>query len=218
MTCSEDAVRSLLPLLLVSAAFAAHKPLPTPTAKTGNMMVEMTATLYVDKASIEQLLGSDLGGYYVVIDVHLTPKNSEKFKVFRDDFQLRSDRDGERSKPFAASQIAGRGALVVSRTYDGGGVAAESGGPVFGGGIGGMDVGGIGNSAGTISNSAKMESGSKKKESPVLAALTAKILQEKEIDQPLSGLLYFPMDPKQKIKDLELTYAGPGSKLSLRFR
>ena len=211
-------MRSLLALIVASTAFAAPKPAPTPTAKTGNMQVELTATLYVDKPAIQQLLGSDLGGYYVVIDVRLSPKNNEKFKVFRDDFVLRTDRDGERSKPFAASQIAGRGALVVTRTYDGGGVAAENGGPVFGGGIGGMGVGGIGNAGGTISNSAKIDNTSKNKESPLLAALNEKILPEKEIDQPVSGLLYFPIEPKQKIKDLELIYSGPGSKLSLRFR
>jgi len=211
-------VRSLLALFIVPAAFAAHKPSPTPTAKTGNGMGELAATLYVDKASIQQLLGSDLGGYYVVLDVRLSPKNTEKFKVFHDDFQLRTDRDGERSKPFAASQIAGRGALVVSRTYDGGGVAAENGGPVFGGGIGGMGVGGIGNAGGTISNTSRVDSGAKSKENPLLAVLNEKILQEKETDQPVAGWLIFPMEPKQKIKDLELTYSGPGSKLMLRFR
>jgi hypothetical protein len=215
---AEGVVRSILTLLIASAAFAANKPSPTPTVKTGNADVELTATLYVDKASIAQLLGSDMGGYYVVVNVRLAPKNNEKIKVFRDDFQLRTDRDGERSKPFAASQIAGRGALVVTRTYEGGGVAAENGGPVFGGGIGGMGVGGIGNSGSTISNSAKIDSGSKNKENPLLGVLKEKILAEKEIDEPLSGLLYFPMEPKQKIKDLELTYAGPGSKLMLRFR
>jgi len=150
-----------------------------------------------------------------VVSVRLSPKNNEKIKVFRDDFMLRTDSDGEKSKPFAASQIAGRGALVVTRTYDGGGVAAESGSPVWGIGMGG---GGIGNAGGTISNSAKIDSGSKSKENPVLAALNEKILPEKEIDQPVSGLLYFPIEPKQKIKDLELIYSGPGSKLSLRFR
>src|SRR5258708_35782340 len=215
---AEGVVKSILALTIVSAAFAANKPSPTPTVKTGNTDVELTATLYVDKASIAQLLGSDLGGYYVVVNVRLAPKNGEQIKVFRDDFQLRTDRDGERSKPFAASQIAGRGALVVSRTYEGGGVAAENGGPVFGGGIGGMGVGGIGNAGSTISNSAKIDNGAKNKESPLLAALNEKILPEKEIDQPVSGLLYFPIEPKQKIKDLELIYSGPGSKLSLRFR
>lgn len=211
-------MRSLLSLIAVTAAFAAPKPSPTPTVKTGNASVELTATLYVDKASIAELVGSDMGGYYVVIKVHLAPKNDEKVKVFRDDFQLRTDRDGERSKPFAASQIAGRGSLVVSQTYEGGGVAAENGGPVFGGGIGGMGVGGIGNSGGTIGNTAKVDSGSKSKENPLLAVLKEKILAEKEIDRPVQGLLIFPMEPKQKIKDLELTYSGPGSKLLLRFR
>jgi hypothetical protein len=211
-------VRSILVLIILSAAFAASKPSPTPTVKTGNADVELTATLYVDKASIQQLLGADLGGYYVVVNVRLAPKNDEKIKIFRDDFQLRTDRDVERSKPFAASQIAGRGALVVTRTYDGGGVAAENGGPVFGGGIGGMGVGGIGNSGSTISNTAKIDSGAKNKENPLLGVLQEKILAEKETAQPVSGLLYFPMEPKQKIKDLELTYAGPGSKLTLRFK
>ena len=51
-----------------------------------------------------------------------------------------------------------------------------------------------------------------------VAALEEKILQEKETDEPISGLLIFPMEPKQKAKDLELTYAGPGSKLTVRFR
>lgn len=208
-------MRLLLALIVVSTAFAAPKPAPIPTAKTGNMQVEMTATLYVDKPAIQQLLGSDLGGYYVVISVRLAPKNNEKIKVFRDDFLLRTDRDGEKSKPFAASQIAGKGALVVTRNSEGGGVAGESGSPAWGIGMGG---GGFGNAAGTISNSAKIDNTSKNKETPLLASLTEKILPEKEIDQPISGLLYFPIEPKQKIKDLELIYSGPGSKLSLRFR
>ena len=58
------------------------------------MQVELTATLYVDKPSIQQLLGSDLGGYYVIVEVSLAPRNNEKLKVMRDDFGLRTDRDG----------------------------------------------------------------------------------------------------------------------------
>jgi hypothetical protein len=198
----------LIAQLLACVALAAHKPQPTPTNKTGNAMVEMTATLYVDKESIAQLLGSDLGGYYVVIDVRLTPKNGEKVKVYRDDFQLHTDRDGEKSKPFAPSQIAGRGALIVTPSSDG-----------RGGGLG-VGLGGFGMGSGgeTVTNSSKMDKGSKNKENPVLAVLNEKVLAEKETDQPISGLLIFPMEPKQKIKDLQLTYSGPGSKLMLRFR
>jgi hypothetical protein len=201
----------LVAQLFVCAALAAHKPQPTPTNKTGNAQVELTATLYADKESIEKLLGSDLGGYYVVIDVRLAPKNNEKVKVFRDDFQLRTDRDGEKAKPFAPSQIAGKGALIVSPTSEGG----TSSGPTFSGGFGGL---GVGSGAGTVSNTSKMDRGSRNKENPLLGMLNEKALAEKETDQPVSGLLFFPMEPKQRIKDLELTYAGPGSKLTLRFR
>jgi hypothetical protein len=212
-------VRFLVAALLLACSLrAAPKPPPTPTAKTGNAQIEMTATLYCDRAAIQQLLGSDLGGYYVVVDVRLAPKSNEKWKVFRDDFQMRTDRDGERSKPFAPSQIAGQGALVVRRTYDGGGVAAENGGPVFGGGIGGMGAGGIGNSGSVVSNTSKIDAGAKNKDTSLLGLLNEKCLAEKETDQPVSGLLFFPMEPKQKIKDLELTYSGPGSKLTVRFR
>ena len=179
--------------------------------------MELSATLYVDKASIQQLLGSDLGGYYVVIDVHISPRTDEKIKLFRDDFQLRTDRDGERSKPFAPSQIAGRGALVVTRTYDGTSVAAGNNRPTLSGGIGGMG-GGMGNTPANVTNSAKMDRNAKNDDNALLGLLTEKVLHEGEIDKPVSGLLFFPMDPKQKIKDLELTYAGPGSRLTLRFR
>ena len=37
--------------------------------------------------------------------------------------------------------------------------------------------------------------------------LDEKVLPEKKIDQPVSGLLYFPME-QQKMKDLELVYGG----------
>lgn len=198
----------LLPVAL-GVAFAAHKPQPTPTVKTGNADVELTATLYADASAIEQLVGSDLGGYYVVIDVKLAPKNNEKVKIWRDDFQLRTDRDGEKAKPYAPSQIAGKGALIVSQTEDGQSRTS------FGIGIGGI---GMGPGSAQPENTAKMDRGSKSKEAPVLDTLNKKVLKEQETDQPVSGLLFFPMAPKQKVKDLQLTYAGPGSKLLLRFR
>jgi hypothetical protein len=202
-------MRVVVAFALVTAAFAAHKPQPTPTVKTGNADVEMTATLYADREAIEQLIGSDLGGYYVVIDVKLAPKNNEKIKVFRDDFQLKSDRDGEKAKPYAPSQIAGKGALIVTPSDNGGSKTS------FGIGLGGLGMGG---GQGAVTNSAKMERGSKSKDASMMGTLNEKVLAEKETDQPLSGLLFFPMEPKQKVKDLQLTYAGPGSKLLLRFK
>jgi hypothetical protein len=198
-----------LALLLFGVAFAAHKPQPTPTVKTGNADVELTATLYADREAIEQLIGSDLGGYYVVIDVKLAPKNNEKIKIWRDDFQLKTDRDGEKAKPYAPSQIAGKGALIVTPTEDGGNKTG------IGIGLGGF---GMGSGSAGVTNTSKMDRGAKSPEAALLGKLNERVLPEKESDQPVSGLLFFPMEPKQKVKDLQLTYAGPGSKLLLRFR
>src|SRR5262249_42925526 len=166
------AVRALLGFLLAAGfALAAHKPQPTPTVRTSNADVELTATLYADPAAIQELIGSDLGGYYVVVDVKLAPRNNEKIKIWRDDFQLKTDRDGERSKPYAPSQIAGKGALVVSQTEDG---QSRTG---LGIGIGMIGMGGGGAQP---TNTSKMDRGSKSKEAPVLSRLEEKVLKEQE--------------------------------------
>ena len=209
--------RIFLAALLTASLASAASPKAAPSAKTGNAVLEMTAVLYVEREAIKQLLGSDLDGNFVVVEVRLSPKTAEKLKIFRDDFLLRTDRDGERSKPFAPTQIAGRTALVINRTYEGGGIGADSGGPRFGGlGMGGS---GVGNSGAVARNETSIDTGGKApKENPLLAALEEKVLPEKEAAEPVSGLLYFPREPKQKVKQLELTYSGPGSKLLVRFR
>jgi hypothetical protein len=51
---------------------------------------------------------------------------------------------------------------------------------------------------------------------PVLQVLKDRMLPQKEVDQPISGLLYFPME-KQKLKDLELIVTTPSGKLNIRF-
>ena len=44
-----------------------------------------------------------------------------------------------------------------------------------------------------------------------------RIAQEKESEQPVIGLIYFPME-KQKVKDLELIITTASGKLSMRFK
>jgi hypothetical protein len=199
----------------------------TPSARNQNDDVQISATLYADKDSVRGVLGSDLNGHYVVLNVTVTPRWERELDLRRDDFLLRTDKDGERTTPFAPSQIAGKGVLVISQTAGGGGaVMGEDRGPVFGGGypgsIGGRgrlggDGGGIGNAGTVVENQATVRDTDKDSDNPLLATLKEKILAEKKTDQPVSGLLYFPLG-KQKVKDLELIYASSGGKLSLRFR
>ena len=197
--------------------WGADKKVPLRSAENG--LVEITATAMIDSEAVKQALGSDLGGHYIVVEIHLTPKDAAKLAIRLDDFMLRTDKDGERTTPFAPSQIAGKGALVVSTgSASRGTVMAGAPGPPGMGPYGGLGGGGImgGGSDGATEARATMKSGSKDKADPMLAVLKEKILPEKETDAPVSGLLYFPME-KQKMKDLELIYTTPEGKLLLRF-
>ena len=77
-------------------------------------------------------------------------------------------------------------------------------------------MGGVGNSAPITGSKSTMQEATGRR-NPLLDSLTDKMLPEKETDQPLSGMLYFPME-KQKVKDLELIVTTPSGKLNLRFK
>ena len=188
-----------------------------PLRSTENDVLEITATALADPLAVKQALGSDLGGHYIVVDVRVAPKDGRKVTISRDDFLLRTDKDGERTTPFVPSQIAGKGALVVSTGAGSSGVMMGSpGGWGPYGPLGGGGVMGGGSEAGTETR-ATVKSGAKDKADPILEVLKEKILPEKETEAAVSGLLYFPME-KQKLKDLELIYKTPQGKLSLRFK
>lgn len=189
--------------------------------RASNDAVEITARAFTDKDEIKKILGSDLDGVIAVIDVRLVPKPGTKLVVVRDDFVLRSDKDGQRSTPFAPSQLAGRGVLVISSAGGGGMIGTQSNGPIWGGPMGrprrlGGEAPGIGNSEDPATATA--QAGGKTEENPLLEVLSEKILPEKEASEPVSGLLYFFLDGKHKPKDIELTYRGAAGKLSLRFK
>ncbi|MBM3734850.1 MAG: hypothetical protein FJW39_03615 [Acidobacteria bacterium] len=193
--------------------------------EASNKVARLEAKLHMDKQSIERAVGAGMDTGIVVVEVKLTPVGGGKLDVNRDDFLLRSDRDGQRSTPYSASQVAGSSVLVVRTTGSGGGITSENRGPIWGG-LGGSRpsrVGGDGTmvgsgTAGASSATADIQSGGKQKENPLLAVVEEKILPEKETSGPISGQLYFLMDGKQKIKDIELLYKTSEGRLSVRFK
>jgi hypothetical protein len=219
-------LRAFVLCLLVASALGAGGKKEPARGRGESESTAVWATAYADKDSVKELLGTDLGGDYVVLDVKVTSRFGKEIEVRRDDFLLRTDKDGQRSTPFEASQIAGRGALVVRETGVGGGAAVENPGPVWGGvpGTLGMPgtlggpgaVGGGGGSGGTAAQTT-MEQGKDAGVPPLQKMLQAKILPEKKTDKSLTGLLYFPLG-KQKPKDLELIYKASDGKISLRFK
>ena len=211
--------RITLALALWAACQGAEKK--PAEGRASNDALEITATAFTDKDEIKKLLGSDLDGVIAVIDVRLIPKPGTKLSVIRDDFVLRSDKDGQRSTPFAPSQIAGGRVLVISSTGGGAGMGTQRNGPIWGSPTDRpRRVGGDGASTGTSEApaTATAQPGGKSEENPLLAMLTEKVLPEKEASGPVSGLLYFFLDGKHKPKDIELIYRGAAGKLSLRFK
>ena len=213
-------------ILMALATLAAANKKPPPVARGENQDVLLHVTLYADPASVKELIGDDLGGHYIVASVKLESKYGKEIAVDRDDFVLRTDKDGEKTKPFAPSQIAGRGALVIRQTGGGGGMMGEQGGPIIGGVPGTMGgpmrlpgssgtFGGGGGEAGA--SEARVDSGNREKDNPLLKVLQDKILPEKKTDSSVSGLLYFALG-KQKVKDLELTYGGRDNRVTMRFK
>lgn len=212
-------LRTGLPFFIfLTVLWAAEKKLPI--EQTSNDVLEISATAMIDKDQIQQELGSDLGGDIVVVRVQLRPVSDKPVKISLDDFLLVSSKDGQRSQPFAPSQIAGDTALVLTPQGTRNSGLGGNKGPRWSGGAGplGFPGGGVGNTGGTSSADTKVETVHSDKPNPLLAVLKDKVLPEKEINEPISGLLYFQMVGKLKSKDLELHYKGPAGQIALRFR
>lgn len=197
---------ALLPALLVSS------PAKKPTVGSGrgeNEDLILSATLYTTPADVKELIGDDLGGHYIVADIKIEPKYGKTINIDRDDFVLHTDVDGSKVTPFAASQIAGNESLIVTQT----GTQQRKTSIGIGGMGGGIGAGG--SNPGETTVKATHPTGAP--ESPLEKLLGQKILVEQKTDKPVSGLLYYPME-KQKLKDLEIRYGPPETRITVRFK
>jgi hypothetical protein len=190
--------RFLAFLLIAASLFGAAKK-TVAEAKGENPDLALTVTLYIDAAGIKDLLGAGLD-HLIVAAVKVEPKSGKEVLLDRDDFQLRTDLDGEKERPLAPGQIAGRGALIVTRAQ---GNTRLSGGSVDAGYTGAVKT--------TVGDAAH------DKENPLEQTLKTKELPQVKTGQPVSGLLYFAME-KQKMKDLELIYGVRENRIALRFK
>ncbi len=200
-------------LLWAALSLFASKKVVSPETSASNEQLDIVATITLTEDEIAQKLGADTGKGIVLLQVRVTPKTDKPIQISPDDFILLAHDDGERSKPFDPSEIAGKGAIIVTTTTSG-----EKGkkGATFGS-FGGF--GGGGSSPGNPTPtklSAKTDTKSEGNDK-LLQALEAKQLPEKESIQPVEGYLYFPLDGKHKLKNLAVLYRGPAGKLDLEF-
>lgn len=211
---------------IVPAVAGNKKEIPIGTA--GDEYVELKANICIELADIYDAVGvEDMPKGIAVVKLSIKPRGNEKLRLNPDDFTLLSYHDGQRSSPFTPSQIAGSTTIQLkpgtSQTI---GIGQVSNGPVWGG-LGGSrprelpgNGGGVG-SGGSVTNGVEAgkveENKSNGGESKLLTALKAKQLKAGDIEDWTNGLLYFPLEGKQKLKDLALLYKSPAGRLVLAF-
>lgn len=212
-------------LLAACVLFGADNKKKIEPAFAQSEVIDLTAQAFLDKAEIDSLLGVSIDKGIYLVRVTVRPKGEKPVRIALDDFTLLKQDDGQRTTPFAPSQIAATSGLTLqSQRMSGWG--SQGNGPVWGGIGGGRpsrmpgNGGAVGNSTASVETVTATEKESTKPAgaaNPVLDALKAKGLPEKETSDPVEGFLYFPIDGKVKLKDLLLIYKAPGGKMELRF-
>lgn len=159
-----------------------------------NDSVAITATI-VNPEELVKMFGTGFEGDYTVLNVTVAPKGGKPYAVDMNDFILRSESSLNHSGPMSAGEIAGAGQMVIQRVY-GNRANVDSPQPLEG---------------------TKMKIDDKAEGDPALNALKQKMLAEKTITEPESGLLFFPLQ-NEKPKHLVLSCATPGGKLRVSFK
>jgi hypothetical protein len=205
-------------LLAISAGCLwAGKKVISSTTTGSNDLIDVTAILYMTQEEVTQKLGVDAGKGIVLLEVRVSPKGDKPLQLSPDDFILLAHDDGERSKPFEPSQLAGKGALVLKTNQSQQSIGIERSRPT----VSGLGIprsgGGAGNGSTTsTTNSAKMDNESKGNDA-LLTALKAKQFPQKETADPVEGYLYFPLDGKHKLKNMAVLFRGPAGRIDLEF-
>ena len=87
----------------------------------------------------------------------------------------------------------------------------------MGGPIGMGRSSGIGAGGGADTSGVKATMQQSEQENPLKKVLDEKVLPEKKLEQPVTGLLFFPMEG-QKVKDLELVFGAKETRIGMRFK
>ncbi len=103
--------------------------------------VTLSGKAYIDPEAVKQLLGYDLGGHYIVLQMTVTPKGEKPLNVNLNDFQLFCEGDGDRTQPQSPAEIAAADSMVLKRGQSGIGSLGEETGTTWSGvGFGGRST------------------------------------------------------------------------------
>jgi hypothetical protein len=217
----------LLTLALAGLVWAQKAPA---VGSDDDEKIAISAKLYMDHDAVVKLLGSDPGPNLYVIAVIVTPKAKGPYYLDQDEFLLRADNDGEHTRPAYPAEIAGTSVMVVRsaggtqgqarseqrRVPYGMPIPGQPGPPPT---LPGTQPPVVGSSTADTSEAQASieEKPGDAQQKTLLAVLKQKAMPVGEVNGPVSGLLYFPMEGKHKVKHMELLYRKAPPRLSIRF-
>lgn len=189
--------------------------------------MEVKVRLVRDLQEITQLLGNDLDGEFILVELNIKPLYGAKIELKRDDFMMRSYRNNDTSVAQSPDRISGGSELVLGKAekltvgiYSQTGVGIPVGGAPGTGTrprrVGGDETltGGGAQSKETSEISQHQREG----EGDLLSRLQSRELPIGEVDDIVQGYLYFQLSPKEKPKNLTLNYESELGEFQIHFR
>lgn len=186
--------------------------------------VEFEARVVRDLEQIEALVGGDLDKDFVLVELRVRPLYGTKLTFSRDDFLMRCRYDNDTSNAQSPERIAGTAVLALDQTTKGGGFFRQAAQvPVIGtpGGSGQARVESLGRGqeggTGAVAQS-EVELTLETADTETLIGRLARLeLPLTQTDDDIQGYLYFQINPKRKLKHLELSYEGRFGEFRLQF-
>jgi hypothetical protein len=215
-----------VPLLLLNLVLPLTATEPPEWLDVKLKDMEVRARLVRDRQEITSLLGNDLDGDFILVELDLKPLYGAKIELKRGDFLMRSYRNNDTSTAQSPDRIAGGSELVLGKaeTVTVGIYSQRTSGIPVGGApgtgtrprrIGGEDP----ITGGGVKSSEKSEVSQHDRtgEGDLLSRLESNELPLGEVDDVVHGYLYFQLNPKDKPKQLTLNYHGPGGEFQIHF-
>jgi len=215
------ALALLLPLALAGAAWASD-PIPK-TVRVGD--IEFSARLVLDLDEIERLTGDRLDEEFSFVELTIRPLFDNMLELSRDDFTFRCRCNNERSEAVSPDMIAGAAVLALdTKRTSRGGVFSQARDSVIGGGLPGTDgrptrtpdaPSAFGSAGyGTAETQIRAET---HEDDSLLGRLGRLEIPLEPTDEPISGYLYFQVDPTRKLKHYVLSYDGVYGEFQVTF-
>lgn len=210
-------------IALACLAAAARAETAWTAARAGD--VEFSARLVLDLNQIERMLGDRLDESYTLVELKVRPLFDNMLELDRSDFVFRCRCDNEHSEAQSPSRIAGSAVLALDqKVQGGGGIFARQNDPLLVGGVPGTGTRPrrIGNTPSGIGSGgmSRVETEIRaevSEDDTLLGHLKRLELPLEPIDEPISGYLYFQVNPKRKLKRYVLSYDGVYGEFQMQF-